>query len=66
VRSLRAANTIEVYEGAARQFLAYLRAERMPTAATEVSREHVEAFLDDLLSRPKALGGTVRSPLTRS
>ena len=54
-RSLRAANkaatTVEVYVGAARQLVDYLRAQGMPTKATEVTRDHIEAFLADLLER---------------
>jgi site-specific recombinase XerD len=57
VRSLRAANkspaTVEVYQGAAQQLLAYLRAQGMPTAVASITRDHVEAFLADLLTRRK-------------
>ena len=56
-RSLRAANkspnTVEVYSGAARQLVDYLRAHGMPTQAANVTREHIEAFLEDLLTRRK-------------
>lgn len=53
LRSLRAANksprTIETYAEAARQFLAFLVDTGMPTDASSVRREHVEAFVEHLL-----------------
>ena len=56
-RSLAAANktprTIEIYGGAARRLIAYLRTQGMPTAAAAVNREHLEAFTADQLSRFK-------------
>jgi site-specific recombinase XerD len=53
-RSLRAANrspkTVQVYGEAARQLLEFLRFERMPTAASDIRREHVEAFIEKLVA----------------
>ncbi len=52
-RSLRAANkspkTVATYSEAAEQLLAFLRASGMPTVATKISREHVEAFIERLV-----------------
>jgi site-specific recombinase XerD len=54
-RHLRAANlspkTITSYTTGAEQLLAYLEAVGMPTDAAAIRREHVEAFIEDLLSR---------------
>ena len=56
-RHLLAANkaprTLETYLEAVDQFGAHLRAQGMPTDPTLVSREHVESFIADLLSRFK-------------
>ncbi len=56
-RSLRAANksdrTVEIYGGAARRLIAFLRDQGMPTAAEKVGREHLEAFTADQLARFK-------------
>jgi site-specific recombinase XerD len=53
LRHLRAANlspkTIRNYEGAARQLIAYLSAQGMPTKAPSIRREHVEAFMEHLI-----------------
>lgn len=50
-RSLRAENkspsTITIYTSGASQFLTFLRAAGMPTEASAVRREHVEAFIED-------------------
>lgn len=55
--SLRASNkaprTIETYSAAIDQFVAYLTTAGMPTTASSIRREHVEAFLADLLTRVK-------------
>ena len=57
-RSLRAANraesTIYKYLLAATQLIGFLKASGMPTTATGVRREHIEAFLVDFLTRNKA------------
>jgi hypothetical protein len=37
--------------GAASQLIAFLAAKGMPTDAVKVRREHVEAFIEDVLSR---------------
>ncbi len=54
-RSLRATNrspkTLTTYVGAANQLIAFLAAKGMPTDAAKVRREHVEAFIEDVLSR---------------
>jgi integrase len=61
-RSLRAANkspkTVEVYLEAADQLLAFLAEHGMPTDVEHLRREHVEAFLVDLMEK--------RSPATVS
>ena len=43
--------TIQSYAEAARQFVAFLTAAGMPTEAANVRREHIEAFIADLLTR---------------
>jgi site-specific recombinase XerD len=52
-RSLRAENkspkTITGYGESARQFVAFLRRQGMPSTAAEIGREHVEAFMEELL-----------------
>jgi site-specific recombinase XerD len=57
-RSLRAANrapkTLKNYLDAAEQLLAYLEAMGMPTDASGVRREHVEAYLSDLHDRGRS------------
>ncbi|MDP8930396.1 MAG: tyrosine-type recombinase/integrase [Actinomycetota bacterium] len=54
-RSLRAQNkrpsTIRTYLLAARQFTDFLDARGMPTDVTRITREHVEAFIEDVLDR---------------
>ena len=54
-RSCRAANlsgaTIETYTIAARQLAAFLAAQGMPQAPAAIHREHVEAFVSDVLAR---------------
>ncbi|MGH9048342.1 MAG: tyrosine-type recombinase/integrase [Acidimicrobiia bacterium] len=41
----KSARTIQSYEEAARQLLAFLAAAGMPTAVASISREHVESFI---------------------
>lgn len=57
-RHLRAANlsprTIQSYLEAARQFSAFLVLAGLPTEPAEIAREHVEAYLEDVLSRQSA------------
>ena len=54
-RSLRATNraprTIQAYVEAARLFEVFLRSRGMPTNVAAIRREHIEAFLEDDLSR---------------
>lgn len=54
-RSLRATNrspkTLSTYVSAANQLIAFLAAHGMPTDASKVRREHVEAFIEDVLAR---------------
>ncbi|HEX3426066.1 MAG TPA: phage integrase N-terminal SAM-like domain-containing protein, partial [Acidimicrobiales bacterium] len=54
-RSLRATNrspkTLTTYLGAANQLIAFLVASGMPTEAAKIRRQHVEAFIEDVLSR---------------
>jgi site-specific recombinase XerD len=56
-RSQRAARrsprTIETYREAIDQLAAFLVRQGMPTRATSIRREHVEAFMDDLNTRTK-------------
>jgi site-specific recombinase XerD len=56
-RSLRAENksprTIETYGEACRAFSLFLADHGMPTAIGSIAREHVEAFVEDLLQRWK-------------
>jgi site-specific recombinase XerD len=57
-RSLRAANksarTVETYLDALDQLCDFLTAQGMPTAASGVTREHIEAYLVYLLDRGRA------------
>ena len=57
IRHLRAANlsdrTITSYQEAGLQLVTFLTASGMPTEATHVRREHVEAYLADVLTRHK-------------
>ena len=59
-RSLRASNkspkTIATYSEAANQLLAFLRASGMPTEVAKINRDHVEAFIEQLVA--------TRSPAT--
>lgn len=54
-RHLRVTNlsprTIQSYEEAGRQFVAFLVLMGMPTAPSAITREHIEAFIEDLLQR---------------
>jgi site-specific recombinase XerD len=56
-RSLRAQSkspkTIETYGEGARQLIAFLAERGMPTEASSVRREHIEAFIEHLLERWK-------------
>src|SRR5262245_52603912 len=63
-RSLRAANkspkTIEGYGDSARQRVAFLAERGMPTAAAKIRREHVEAYIEDVLERLKPATANTR------
>jgi site-specific recombinase XerD len=58
LRSLRAENksprTIQSYEEAARQFVAFLDERGMPAEVASIRREHVEAFIEQLLATRSA------------
>jgi site-specific recombinase XerD len=60
LRSLRAENkspnTLAAYSAAAEQFLAFLQESGMPTQAAQITREHVETFVERLV--------TTRAPAT--
>jgi site-specific recombinase XerD len=57
LRSLRAENksarTVETYGDAVKAFGGFLQERGMPTAIDAIAREHVEAFIDHLLTRWK-------------
>lgn len=57
VRSLRAQNkapaTLEGYTAAAEQLVAFLRQSGMPTLAANITREHIETFVEHLLATKK-------------
>jgi site-specific recombinase XerD len=56
-RHLRASSaaprTVSTYLKGATQFATFLAAQGMPTSAPDIRREHVEAFVVDILSRFK-------------
>ena len=66
-RSLRAANkspkTIKTYGEASSQLLRFLTEAGMPTDASAIRREHIEAYIEDLLtrSRPATANNRYRS-----
>jgi site-specific recombinase XerD len=64
ITHLRAAHksprTIEVYGDSARLLINFLRASGMPTTATSITREHVEAFISDQLEHHKPATASVR------
>jgi hypothetical protein len=47
----RSPKTLTTYVGAANQLISFLAAKGMPTDAAKVRREHVEAFIEDVLAR---------------
>jgi site-specific recombinase XerD len=63
-RSLRAENkspkTIESYLSSAEQLAAFLAERGMPTDVAGIRREHVEAWIEDILTRRKATTAAVR------
>jgi hypothetical protein len=56
-RSLRAANrsarTVQIYRESIRQLEGFLEASGLPTAPSALRREHIEAWIGDLLARCK-------------
>jgi site-specific recombinase XerD len=52
----RSAGTRNTYRIAADQLAGYLEAQGMPTAVAHVRREHIEAYLADLLARGRKAG----------
>jgi site-specific recombinase XerD len=64
VRHLRAANksprTIQSYEESAHQLAAFLAERGMPTQATSIRREHVEAYIQNVLDHYKPTTAAVR------
>ena len=63
-RSLKARNrsprTVQSYLESAEQLISYLRRTGMPTAVTDLTREHIEAFLADLQGKVKPGSVAVR------
>jgi site-specific recombinase XerD len=63
-RSLRAANrsakTVQVYLESVRQLERFLEASSLPPAPDALHREHIEAWIGDLLSRCKPATASVR------
>ena len=55
IRSLRAENasdaTVQTYTDSVSQFAAFLTSKGMPTAPANIRREHIEAFIADLLEK---------------
>src|SRR5258705_9477767 len=63
-RSLRAANraakAVQVYLESVRQLERFLEASSLPTAPGALRREHIEAWIEDLLARCKPATASVR------
>jgi len=63
-RHLRASNksprTIQSYEESAHQLAAFLAERGMPTVAANIRREHVEAYVQDVLDHYKPATAAVR------
>ncbi len=63
-RHLRASNlaprTVQSYQEAAYQLVDFLAARGMPTSVASVKREHIESYIEDLLSRFTATTAAVR------
>src|SRR5438105_7503521 len=63
-RSLRAAKrsakTVQVYQESARRLERFLDASSLPTAPGALRREHIEAWIEDLLARCKPATASVR------
>jgi site-specific recombinase XerD len=64
LRGLRAGNlspkAIEVYRDSARQLASFLRDRGMPTEVSAIRREHVEAFIEELLAKWKPATASAR------
>jgi site-specific recombinase XerD len=56
----KSARTVQSYDEAAQQFVAFLTATGMPMAVASIRREHVESFLVDLRDRGRS-ASTVRN-----
>ena len=65
VRHLRAQNlserTVETYSESVNQFVRFVGAQGMPGQVDSLRREHIEAFVADLLGRFKPATGTATS-----
>ena len=65
-RSLRARNlserTVDTYTESLRQFTGFLVSQGMPTQLENVSREHVESLIEDLLGKWKPATANNRCP----
>jgi site-specific recombinase XerD len=65
LRHLRAGNlsprTLETYSESVAQFVAFLTERGMPTAVANITREHVEAWVDHLLQTRKPATASVRA-----
>ena len=63
-RHLRAANlsprTVQSYSESARRFSAFLAQRGMPTDVSSIRREHVEAFIEDVLANWSPATAAVR------
>src|SRR5436190_3424196 len=57
-------NTIIIYLDAVHLLWRFLREQGMPTEPRNIRREHVEAFIADLLQRPNANTGKTLKPAT--
>lgn len=64
IRSLRAENcserTVETYSQSLEQFAAFLKAKGMPTRPEHITREYIEAFIADILTRAKPATASTR------
>ncbi|MFI2230930.1 tyrosine-type recombinase/integrase [Nocardia testacea] len=61
-RKNRSAKTIDGYLTRIRYFADFLQAKGLPTEAPEITRDHIGAFIEDLLTRPNRRTGEPLSP----
>ncbi|WP_280456772.1 tyrosine-type recombinase/integrase [Nocardia carnea] len=61
-RKNRSAKTIDGYLTRIRYFADFLRARGLPTEAPEITRDHIGAYIEDLLTRPNQRTGEPLSP----